>query len=70
MLEIVVRNILFSYKHKENKINCKFFSDIGFISIITKNAKLTCYNKNQFAFTFKKMKIYCTMKIYGKVVTT
>ena len=27
-----------SYKHKENKRNCKFFSDIGFI--ITKNAKL------------------------------
>ena len=28
------------YKHKENKRNCKNFSDIGFISIITKNAKL------------------------------
>ena len=27
-----------SYKHKENKRNCKNFSDIGFI--ITKNAKL------------------------------
>ena len=29
-----------SYKHKENKRNCKNFSDIGFISIITKNTKL------------------------------
>ena len=27
-----------SYEHKENKRNCKHFSDIGFI--ITKNAKL------------------------------
>ena len=27
-----------SYKHKENKRNCKKFSDIGFV--ITKNAKL------------------------------
>ena len=27
-----------SYKHKENKRNCKNFSDIGFV--ITKNAKL------------------------------
>ena len=44
MLEIVVRNILFSYKYKENKINCKFFSDIAFISIITKNAKLKFQN--------------------------
>ena len=29
-----------SYKYKENKRNFKFFSDIGFNSIITKNAKL------------------------------
>ena len=29
-----------SYKHNVNKRNCKNFSDIGFISIITTNAKL------------------------------
>ena len=29
-----------SCKHKENNRNCKIFSDIGFISIITTNAKL------------------------------
>ena len=29
-----------SYKHKENKRSCNNFSDIGSISIITKNAKL------------------------------
>ena len=29
-----------SCKHKESKRNCKFFSDIGFFSIITKNANL------------------------------
>ena len=41
------RKHLVSYKHKETK-ETKNFSDIGFISIITKNnlcTKLACYNQ-------------------------
>ena len=39
MLEIVVGNILFQTNIKKTE-ETKNFSDIGFISIITKNAKL------------------------------
>ena len=59
MLEIVVGNILFITNIKKTK-ETKNFSDIGFINIITKNAKLHVIIK---VYIFFKTNLLSLLKV-------